>query len=116
MFIYIHIYIHIYIYLYIYIYIYIYIYQGVRRTTKRAAKKRRVSHSTAMSASWQWCMSNATRSLRPRHHVNVLWYRGGLVFKAHRLLYHSTLGSRVIKKEKKFHVKLTGLYRMSTLE
>ena len=28
-------------------------------------------------------------------------FRGGLVFKAHRLLYHSTLGSRVIKKKKK---------------
>jgi len=27
--------------------------------------------------------------------------RGGLVFKAHRLVYHSTLGSRVIKKKKK---------------
>ena len=26
--------------------------------------------------------------------------RGGLVFKAHRLLYHSTLGSRAIKKKK----------------
>jgi len=25
---------------------------------------------------------------------------GGLVFKAHRLLYHSTLGLRVIKKKK----------------
>jgi len=25
--------------------------------------------------------------------------RGGLVFKAHRLLYHSTLGWRVIKKK-----------------
>ena len=25
--------------------------------------------------------------------------RGGLVFKAHRLVYHSTLGWRVIKKE-----------------
>ena len=29
------------------------------------------------------------------------WFRGGLVFKAHRLVYHSTLGSRVIKKKKK---------------
>jgi hypothetical protein len=29
-------------------------------------------------------------------------FRGGLVFKAHRLLYHSTLGSRVIKKKKKY--------------
>jgi len=28
-------------------------------------------------------------------------FRGGLVFKAHRLVYHSTLGSRVIKKKKK---------------
>jgi len=26
--------------------------------------------------------------------------KGGLVFKAHRLLYHSTLGLRVIKKKK----------------
>ena len=28
-------------------------------------------------------------------------FQGGLVFQAHRLLYHSTLGSRVIKKKKK---------------
>ena len=28
-------------------------------------------------------------------------FRGGLVFKAHRLLYHSTLGVRVMKKKKK---------------
>ena len=28
-------------------------------------------------------------------------FRGGLVFKAHRLLYHSTLGSGVIKKKGK---------------
>jgi len=28
-------------------------------------------------------------------------FRGGLVFKAYRLLYHSTLGLRVIKKKKK---------------
>ena len=27
-------------------------------------------------------------------------FQKGLVFKAHRLLYHSTLGSRVIKKTK----------------
>ena len=33
---------------------------------------------------------------------NVKWFRGGLVFKAHRLLYHSTLGSRVIKKKKQY--------------
>ena len=28
-------------------------------------------------------------------------FRGGLVFKAHRLVYHSTLGLTVIKKKKK---------------
>ena len=33
-------------------------------------------------------------------------FRGGLVFKAHRLLHHSTLGLRVIKKKKK---KVAGL-------
>jgi len=32
-------------------------------------------------------------------HINVQWFRGGLVFKADRLLYHSTLGLRVIKKK-----------------
>ena len=32
---------------------------------------------------------------------NVKRFRGGLVFKAHRLLYHSTLGLRVTKKKKK---------------
>ena len=32
---------------------------------------------------------------------NVQWFRGGLVFKAPTLSYHSTLGSRVLKKKKK---------------
>ena len=30
-------------------------------------------------------------------------FRGGLVFKAHRLLYHSTLGARVIKRGAVLH-------------
>ena len=34
-----------------------------------------------------------------RHHL-LQPAVGGLVFKAHRLVYHSTLGLRVIKKEK----------------
>ena len=29
------------------------------------------------------------------------WFRGGLVYKAHRLVYHSTPGLRVIDKKKK---------------
>ena len=33
---------------------------------------------------------------------NVKRFRGGLVFKAYRLVYHSTLGSRVMNKKKKF--------------
>jgi len=35
--------------------------------------------------------------------------RGGLVFKAHRLLCHSTLGLRVIKKKKKKTDLVVGL-------
>ena len=31
----------------------------------------------------------------------VKQFRGGLVFVAHRLVYHSTLGLRVIKKKKR---------------
>jgi len=30
-------------------------------------------------------------------------FRGGIAFKAHRLLYHSTLGLRVIKKKRRHH-------------
>ena len=30
---------------------------------------------------------------------NAKRFRGGLVFKAHRLLYHSTLGSNVMKSK-----------------
>ena len=37
----------------------------------------------------------------PHERRNVKRFRGGLVFKAHRLLYHSTLGLRVIKKKNK---------------
>jgi len=33
-------------------------------------------------------------------HRNVKRFRGGLVFEAHRLLYHSTLGLRVIKRKR----------------
>ena len=37
----------------------------------------------------------------PLLHRNIQRFRSGLVFKARRLLYHSTLGLRVIKKKKK---------------
>jgi len=35
---------------------------------------------------------------------DVKRFRGGLAFKAHKLVYHSTLGSRVMKKKRKFRV------------
>jgi len=35
----------------------------------------------------------------PPRNTKMQRFRGGLVFKAHRLVYHSTLGSRVIKKK-----------------
>ena len=38
--------------------------------------------------------------LDPELRRNVKRFRGGLVFKAHRLVYDSTLGSRCIKKKK----------------
>jgi len=39
-------------------------------------------------------------------HINVKRFGGGLVFKAHRWLYPSTLGSRVIKKKKFGHTEV----------
>ena len=42
-----------------------------------------------------------TRVFRPGFDQREALFRGGLVFKAHRLVYHSTLGWRVIKKKKK---------------
>jgi len=39
---------------------------------------------------------------------NVQRYRGGLVFKSHRLVHHSTLGWRVIKKKKKSGIRVRG--------
>ena len=39
-------------------------------------------------------------NLRKLLYVNVQRVRGGLVLKAHRLLNHSTLGSRSMKKKR----------------
>ena len=45
-------------------------------------------------------MGEAPRSVQEQLlYRNVQQFRGGLVFKAHRLLYHPTLGLRVIKRE-----------------
>jgi len=44
-----------------------------------------------------------------RVYQNVQRFRGGLVCKAHRLLYHSTLGLSVIQKKKKKFTEMGGL-------
>ena len=54
------------------------------------------SHSTCRQAKGE--RVNIEQLLRR----NVKRFRGGLVFKAHRLLYHSSLGLRVIKKKTRF--------------
>jgi len=40
--------------------------------------------------------------------VNVKRIQGWLVFKAHRLVYHSTLGWRVIQKRRRFGGQSSG--------
>ena len=55
---------------------------------------------------WVTIFLKSARLIRPSpsardwYFRNVKRFRGGLVFKAHRLVYHSTLGWRVIKKKK----------------
>ena len=46
---------------------------------------------------------------------NVKRFQGGLVVKAHRLLYHSTLGSRVIKQKKKKKIDDRKFLRFTTV-
>ena len=47
---------------------------------------------------------------------NVQRFRGGLVFKAHGLLYHSTLGLRVIKREERSRLPSPSSLLLSSLE
>ena len=71
-------------------------------------KKRREDTSLANSSlarfMW-WSFSPASRGSRAMAqllHRNVQRFRGGLVFKAHRLVYHSTLGLREIAKKRRW--------------
>jgi len=47
---------------------------------------------------WVWKRAKCALSAAFELHTRVQRFRGGLVFQAHRLWYHSTLGLRVIKK------------------
>ena len=48
---------------------------------------------------WYSCRWGGEPKIQRVETKNVKRFRGGLVFEAHRLLYHSTLGLRVIKKK-----------------
>ena len=46
-------------------------------------------------------------SIREQSHSRIVrWFRGGLAFKAHRRLYHSTIGSIVKTKKEKSQLAL----------
>ena len=45
---------------------------------------------------------------RGAHGNQTEGYQGGLVYKAHSLVYHSTLGCRVIKKKKTGYTGIFG--------
>ena len=53
-----------------------------------------------MLASMGMDMQQVQKTKQPLYR-NVQRFRGGLVFKAHRCVYHITLGLRVMKKKKK---------------
>ena len=56
-----------------------------------------------MPATWEGHSSARERfeSVLRLLNINVQWFRGGLVFKEHGRLYHSTLGLIVIKRRKR---------------
>ena len=62
----------------------------------------RYHHDQLISSRDQWVLE-AVRMEQDAQLLrrNVKRFRGGLVFKAHRLLFDSTLGSRVITKKKR---------------
>ena len=62
--------------------------RGPSRTCNKSAEE----EAEAVEGKYLW--SGWERSVSA-----VTWFQGGLVFKAHRLLCHSTLGSRVSKKK-----------------
>ena len=70
------------------------------------------THKTVKARFWPWLSGESPHNLsscsllaRKRY----LAVQGGLVFKAHRILYHSTLGLRVIKKRRRRYLAVLGL-------
>jgi len=63
------------------------------------------SHYQTMKEKWIPPDENCLRERKSlaaagRRSTLLWWFRGGLVFKAHRLWYHSTLGLRVINQKR----------------
>ena len=65
-------------------------------------------HGAGGARSRSFCSTDLACSRDLSAGIRVQRFRGGLVFKAHRLVYHSALGSRVIKKKMK---KVAGFRR-----
>ena len=63
----------------------------------KTSSSKEVQHENVASCGRFGLSDSAEQRLRR----DVKRFRGGLLFKAHRLLYHSNLGVRVIKKKKK---------------
>ena len=84
------------------------VWERVQTCESCSAIVRRISHTTSnntflMSEVPLWCGVEEGTDVRELLGCCVVWcgFRRGLVFQALRLLHHSTLGSRVIKKKKK---------------
>ena len=93
--IYIYIYIYIYINIYIYTHIHVYIYMCKAAGEHCAAAPREYLARVGQRRCREFSIYGQV--LRR----NVKWFRGGLVFKAHRFVHRSTVGWRVIKKKRR---------------
>jgi len=70
---------------------------GLRVIKKKKRRSRVPSSSFRVAVFGVGVLGRGGRHLLLHRHVQR--FRGGLVFKAHRLVYHSTLGLRVLKKK-----------------
>ena len=88
---------------------------GLRVTKKEKRKKAGIQTLPSLAQSFvEGCSALLPRST---HLFSFdTWFRGGLVVKAHRLLYHSPLGWRVIKKKRSWTPGHSGGIRMSARE
>ena len=70
------------------------------RLQRQPASPQTLRTSIAPSNNPEWFTRKRTEFEGQLLRRNVQRFRGGLVSKAHRFLYHSTLGSRIIKKRR----------------